>query len=193
MQPDWRMPANQVSPSRSLQSGWLTLAGATVIRYLLIRCLHIKVITTRLADFGRCNCYQLFSDVTGMSDISLPFILLYDCEARAIHLSSNWREHEKILAKWEKWEAYRWHFVNRLANHFSHLAFRHSRQAISIFTKRQRTIRQVSRQFSRRIKDEQNWRYCEKYIVIGSPSYKIVHEIVHEHVETWETISVQPA
>ncbi len=25
----------------------------------------------------------------------------------AIHLSSNWREYEKILAKWKKWEVYR--------------------------------------------------------------------------------------
>ncbi len=32
----------------------------------------------RLAHFGRCNCYQLLSDITGMPDISLPFILLYD-------------------------------------------------------------------------------------------------------------------
>ncbi len=41
----------------------------------------------------------------------------------AIHLSSNWRECEKMLANREKWEVYRWHFVHRLANHFSHLAF----------------------------------------------------------------------
>ncbi len=53
----------------------------------------------------------------------------------AIHLSSNWWEHEKMLAKWE---VYRWHFVNRLANHFSHLAFRHSCQTIGIFMKCQR-------------------------------------------------------
>ncbi len=33
----------------------------------------------RLAHFGRRNCYQLLSDVTAMPDISLPFILLYDC------------------------------------------------------------------------------------------------------------------
>ncbi len=33
---------------------------------------------------------------------------------------------------------YRWHFINHLANHLSHLAFRHSRQVIGIFTKRQR-------------------------------------------------------
>ncbi len=51
----------------------------------------------------------------------------------AIHLLSNWREHEKMLAKWEKWEAYRWHFVNHLANHFSHLVF----QTIGIFKKHQ--------------------------------------------------------
>ncbi len=56
----------------------------------------------------------------------------------AIHLLSNWREREKMLAKQEKWEVYRWHFVNCLASHFSHLAFRRSRQAIGIFTKRQR-------------------------------------------------------
>ncbi len=52
-----------------------------------------------------------------------------------------------------------------------------------------RTIWQVSR----RIKDEQNWQYCEKCVVTGSQSHEIVHKIVHEHVETWETISVQPA
>ncbi len=56
----------------------------------------------------------------------------------AIHLSSNWRECEKMLAKWEKWEVYRWQFVNRLVNHFSHLTFHHSRRAIGIFTKHQR-------------------------------------------------------
>ncbi len=56
----------------------------------------------------------------------------------AIHLSSNWGERKKMLMKWEKRELYRWHFVNRLANHFSHLEFRHSRQAIGIFTKHQR-------------------------------------------------------
>ncbi len=39
---------------------------------------------------------------------------------------------------------------------------------------------------SHRIKDKQNWRYCEKCIVIGLQS----HGIVHEHVKTWETISV---
>ncbi len=33
----------------------------------------------RLAQFGRHNFYQLLSDITGMLDISLPFILLYDC------------------------------------------------------------------------------------------------------------------
>ncbi len=33
----------------------------------------------RLAHFSRRNCYQLLSDITGMPDISLPFILLYDC------------------------------------------------------------------------------------------------------------------
>ncbi len=43
-----------------------------------------------------------------------------------------------MLAKRENREMYRWHFVNRLANHFSHLAFRCSRQAIDILTKRQR-------------------------------------------------------
>ncbi len=53
----------------------------------------------------------------------------------AIHLSSNWREREKVLAKWEKWKVYRWHFINCLANHFSHLAFRCSHQTISIFMK----------------------------------------------------------
>ncbi len=41
-----------------------------------------------------------------------------------------------------------------------------------------------------RIKDEWNRQYCEKYIVIGLQSHEIVPEIVHEHVETWETISV---
>ncbi len=53
-----------------------------------------------------------------------------------------------------------------------------------------RTIRQVSRQVFRRIKDDQNWLYCEKYIVIGSQSHETVHEIVKEHAETRETISV---
>ncbi len=33
---------------------------------------------------------------------------------------------------------YRWHFVNHLANHFSYLAFCHSRQTVGIFTKRQK-------------------------------------------------------
>ncbi len=45
-----------------------------------------------------------------------------------------------------------------------------------------RTIRQVSR----RIEDERNRQYCEKCIVIGSQSCKIVHE----HVEMREMISV---
>ncbi len=53
-----------------------------------------------------------------------------------------------------------------------------------------RTIGQVSRQASRRIKDERNRRYCEKCIVIGSQYHKIVPKIVHEHVEMRETISV---
>ncbi len=53
-----------------------------------------------------------------------------------------------------------------------------------------KTIGQVSRQVSHRIKDEQNWRYCEKCIVIGSQSHEIVHEIVHKHVKMRETISV---
>ncbi len=56
----------------------------------------------------------------------------------AIHLSSNWRKREKMLAKREKWEVYRWHFVNHLVNHFSHLAFRRSHQMIGIFMKCQR-------------------------------------------------------
>ncbi len=43
-----------------------------------------------------------------------------------------------MLAKREKRDVYKWHFVNRLINHFSHLAFRRSRQVIGIFTKRQR-------------------------------------------------------
>ncbi len=37
---------------------------------------------------------------------------------------SNWREWEKMLTKREKREVYRWHFVNCVANHFSHFAFR---------------------------------------------------------------------
>ncbi len=45
-----------------------------------------------------------------------------------------------------------------------------------------RTIAKVS-QVSHKIKDERNWRYCENCIVISSQSHKIVHEIVHEHVE----------
>ncbi len=32
----------------------------------------------RLAYFGRRNCYQMLSDVTGMPDISLPFCNNYD-------------------------------------------------------------------------------------------------------------------
>ncbi len=43
-----------------------------------------------------------------------------------------------MLAKWEKREVYRWYFVNHLVNHFYHLAFRLSCQAIGIFTKRQK-------------------------------------------------------
>ncbi len=69
---------------------------------------------------------------TGMWSLALRLL------KPAIHLSSNWREREKMLAKREKREVYRWHFVNHLANHFSYLAFRCSRQAIGIFTKRQR-------------------------------------------------------
>ncbi len=53
-----------------------------------------------------------------------------------------------------------------------------------------RTIRQVSRQISHRIKDERNRRYCEECIAIDSQSHKIVHEMVHEYVKM---ISVQPA
>ncbi len=56
----------------------------------------------------------------------------------AIYLLSNWWECEKMLVKQEKWEVYRWHFVNYPVNHFSHLALRHSRQEIGIFTKHQR-------------------------------------------------------
>ncbi len=41
--------------------------------------LYKKLQRVRLAHLGRCNCYQLLSDITGMPDISLPFILLYDC------------------------------------------------------------------------------------------------------------------
>ncbi len=48
------------------------------------------------------------------------------------------------------------------------------------------TIQQVSHQVSRRIKDEQNRRNCEKCIVIGSQA----HEIVHKHVEMRVRISV---
>ncbi len=69
--------------------------------------------------------------------ISLIVLVKYFLKP-AIHLSSNWREHDKMFAKWEKREVHQWHFVNRLANHFSHFVFRHSRQAISILTKRQR-------------------------------------------------------
>ncbi len=36
-------------------------------------------------------------------------------------------------------------------------------------------------QVSRRINDERNQRYCEKCIVIGSQSHKIVHETEHEY------------
>ncbi len=38
-----------------------------------------------------------------------------------------------MLAEQEKLEMYRWHFVNRLANHLCHLAFHRSRQRIGIF------------------------------------------------------------
>ncbi len=53
-----------------------------------------------------------------------------------------------------------------------------------------RMIRQVSRQVSRRIKDDRNRRYCEKCIVIGSQSHETVHKIEHEHAEMREMISV---
>ncbi len=43
-----------------------------------------------------------------------------------------------MLAQREKRDVYRWHFVNCLTNHFSHLAFRRSRQMIGIFKKCQR-------------------------------------------------------
>ncbi len=66
-----------------------------------------------------------------------PHYLLWTLKP-AIHLSSNWWKCEKMLAKWGKREVYRWHFVDHLANHFFHLAFCRSRQAIGIFTKRQR-------------------------------------------------------
>ncbi len=56
----------------------------------------------------------------------------------------------------------------------------------SVFLRNVREEIGKSRQVSRRIKDERNRRYCEKCVVIGSQS----HEIVHEHVETRETISV---
>ncbi len=49
---------------------------------------------------------------------------------------------------------YGWHFVNRLANHFSHLAFRRSRQSIGIFTKHQRG-RTAS--FSSSFSQKQRW------------------------------------
>ncbi len=108
----------------------------------------------------------------------------------AIHLLSDWRECEKMLAKWETWEVYRWHFVNWLAiifliSRFAVLAWR------SVFSQ---SVKQEHCscicQVSRRIEDEQNQRYCEKCIVIRSQSHEIVHEIVHEHVEMRETISV---
>ncbi len=53
-----------------------------------------------------------------------------------------------------------------------------------------RTIRQVSHQVSRRIKDDRNRGYCEKCIVIGSQSHEIVYKIVHKHAEMREMISV---
>ncbi len=43
-----------------------------------------------------------------------------------------------MLAKREKREVYRRHFLNRFANHFSHRAFRRSRQMIGILMKRQK-------------------------------------------------------
>ncbi len=54
-----------------------------------------------------------------------------------------------MLGKREKRDVYIWYFINRLANHFSHLAFHRSRQAVVIFTKRRskRMIRQVFHQF----------------------------------------------
>ncbi len=52
------------------------------------------------------------------------------------------------------------------------------------------TSKSTIRQVSRRIKDEQNRRYCEKCIMIGSQSHEIVHKTVHKHVETQEMISV---
>ncbi len=102
-----------------------------------------------------------------------------------------YRWHFVNLYRWHFVNLYRWHFVNRLANHFSHLSFRHSRQAIGIFTKHQRgRYGQFLIQVSRRMKDERNRRCCEKCIVIGSQSHEIVHKILHEHVEMRETISV---
>ncbi len=92
-----------------------------------------------------------------------------------------------MLAKREKREVYRWPF--RKPSHQSVFSSR-----VSPFSPgdryfhetSKRMIQQVSHQVSRRIKDEQNQQYCEKYTVIGSQS----HKIVHESVEMGEMISV---
>ncbi len=47
-----------------------------------------------------------------------------------------------------------------------------------------KTSKRMIRQVSHRIKDERNRQYCQKCIVIGSQSHEIVHEKVHQHVET---------
>ncbi len=72
----------------------------------------------------------------------------------AIQLLSNWRECKKMLAKWEKRQVYRWHFVNHLANHFSHIAFRRSHQTVGIFTKCQRGDKES---FSSSFSQNQRW------------------------------------
>ncbi len=94
--------------------GWSTLEKRGIIEHHWKRCHeHIFVL---------------------LFQISLIVLVKYFLKP-AIHLSLNWRECEKMLAKREKREVYRWHFVNHPANHFSHLTFRHSHQMIDIFTK----------------------------------------------------------
>ncbi len=87
-------------------------------------------------------------------EIVQEYVAMRETIKPAIHLSSNWRERDKMLAKREKWEVYRWHFVNHLANHFSYLASCHSRQTIGIFTKCQKPAIHLS----------SNWRECEKML-----------------------------
>ncbi len=74
---------------------------------------------------------EKFPENRHTSDISME-----ETGKRSLSQLYTYRQCEKMLAKREKREVYRWHFVNRLVNHFSHL-FHRSHQMIGIFTKRQ--------------------------------------------------------